>query len=253
MVALSDKERQQWLEKNRDMAASGLRVLAFARRDNIDSLKQVKWEDFILVGLVGLLDPPRAEVRESIQRCQSAGIRIVMVTGDQAITAQNIAYETGIVEAESSPVINGDELDDLLAELEHNRAKILATQIFSRVTPAQKLALVKLYQQSGQVVAMTGDGVNDAPALKKADIGIAMGHRGTQVARDAADMVLKDDSFATIAMAVEQGRIIFNNLRRFVVYLLSCNLSEVLILSVSPRYLPYLCPCYRCRFCFSIW
>lgn len=233
ITELKDSDYIEWERNNREMAESGLRVIALAKFDNAESLASVEWDNLIFIGLMGLLDPPRADVKQSIHRCHDAGMNIIMVTGDQMITARNIAYETCIVTERNSRVINGDELEDLLGDLTKNIDTILASKIFSRVSPAQKLQLVDLYQDQGYVVAMTGDGVNDAPALKKADIGIAMGQRGTQVARDASDMVLKDDSFATIAMAVEQGRIIFNNLRRFVIYLLSCNLSEVLLITLA--------------------
>lgn len=233
ITSISDSDIKNWLDKNKKMAESGLRVIALAKLDDVYSLSQLPWDNLIFIGLIGLLDPPRVDIKKSIARCQQAGMHIVMVTGDQMITARNIAFETGIVTEPYGTVINGDRLEQLLFNIENNKEEILSSRVFSRVTPTQKLQLVNLYQQQGYVVAMTGDGVNDAPALQKADIGIAMGQRGTQVARDASDMILKDDSFATIAMAVEQGRIIFNNLRRFVIYLLSCNLSEVLLIVLA--------------------
>jgi Ca2+-transporting ATPase len=181
------------------------------------------YKDLTLHGIVGLEDPARDGVEEAITRCRDAGISVVMVTGDHAETARNIAAEIGVV----------DGTTDTSHFLGGRRTELLATRVFSRVTPEQKLKLIDLYQQTGHVVAMTGDGVNDAPALKKADIGVAMGVRGTAVAKEAAAMVLQDDEFGTIVAAIEQGRAIFENIRKFVVYLLSCNISEVLVVSLA--------------------
>ena len=178
-------------------------------------------------------DPPREGVREAVLECQEAGICVVMMTGDHAATARNVALATGIVtaSADEGSFLDGAEVDPFFAD--DREQELLAVRVFSRVTPEQKLRLIDLYQRSGQVVAMTGDGVNDAPALKKADIGIAMGLRGTAVAREAAVMVLQDDEFSTIVAAVAHGRVIFANIRKFVVYLLSCNMSEVLVVSLA--------------------
>ncbi|MDH5183803.1 MAG: cation-transporting P-type ATPase [Gammaproteobacteria bacterium] len=224
--------RQQWLKRNEEMASGGLRVLAVARKQ-VAEVNAPAYEALSLVALVGMQDPPRAEVAEAIADCQKAGIRVVMVTGDQEHTARSVAAAVGLESQDSSQVIHGERLDTAVSMAPAQRQEILACNIFCRVSPEQKLSLIAMHQQAGSVVAMTGDGVNDAPALKKADIGVAMGQRGTQVAREAADMVLKDDSFATITLAVEQGRVIFNNIRRFVVYLLSCNLSEVMIVGFA--------------------
>jgi Ca2+-transporting ATPase len=155
-----------------------------------------------------------------------------MVTGDHAVTARKIAESLGIAEP-GAVIIEGRELQALVALGEQERQRVLAAQVFARVTPAQKLDLVRLYQSAGEVVAMTGDGVNDAPALQKADIGVAMGLRGTEVARQAADIVLRDDAFGSIVAAVREGRIIFGNLRRFLIYLLSCNISEVMVVALA--------------------
>jgi Ca2+-transporting ATPase len=172
-------------------------------------------------------------VKESIIACKGSGIRVIMVTGDHPSTAKNVAKSVGLIDGDNSEVINGKDLKspDKLSEIE--RIQILQTPIFARVTPRQKLDLIEIHQKNGSVVAMTGDGVNDAPALKKADIGIAMGMRGTQVAREAADIVLKDDAFSTIVHAIEQGRVIFGNIRKFVLYLLSCNVSEIMVVSLA--------------------
>ncbi|MCA9969913.1 MAG: cation-transporting P-type ATPase, partial [Anaerolineales bacterium] len=221
---ITDDKRETWLERNQAMARDGLRVLAIAERST-DDVEDDPYQALVFLGLVGLLDPPREEVRDAIQSCRRAGIQVVMVTGDQAATARNVALAVGLADEEEARVLEGRELKNLREN--SDPARIKAASILARVSPKQKLDLIDIYQDEGLVVAMTGDGVNDAPALKKADIGIAMGQRGTQVAQEAADMVLQDDAFTTIVTAVEQGRAIFNNIRRFVLYLLSCNLSEI--------------------------
>ncbi|MFH2127806.1 MAG: cation-translocating P-type ATPase [Pseudomonadota bacterium] len=228
---LSAKGRDQWLARNNEMAARGLRVLALAAK-TVSDHNSAPYQDLHFLGLVGLLDPPRPEVAESIASCRQAGIKVVMVTGDQAITAMHIASAVGLADGKDSRVIQGQDLALGPKLSEGERAKILQTSIFSRVSPGQKLDLIDFYQTNGFIVAMTGDGVNDAPALKKADIGVAMGRRGTQVAREAADMILTDDSFPSIVHAIEQGRVIFENIRTFLVYLLSCNLSEIMTVSL---------------------
>ena len=218
--------RSRRIDLSNEMAGEGLRMIALARK-RADSADAEPYRNLTFVGLAGLIDPPRSDVREAISETREAGIRVVMVTGDQAHTARYIASKVGLVEEGLAPVLGGDDIKDLSEAGDERRRRLLAARIFARVSPEQKLDLIGLYQKEGAVVAMTGDGVNDAPALKKADIGVAMGMRGTQVAREAADMVLKDDSFATIAAAVEQGRAIFNNIRKFAVYLISCNVSEI--------------------------
>jgi len=229
---MSDEDRDNWLEKNRKMAEEGLRVLAAATR-RVDDLNSPPYQGLIFLGLIGLLDPPRTDIRPAIAACRGAGIRVVMVTGDQPVTAGLIGYEVGLTENKETRVIHGRELKppDQLSDRE--RDELLRSPIFARVSPEQKLDLIGLHQQNSSIVAMTGDGVNDAPALKKADIGIAMGERGTQVAREAADMVLLDDAFSTIVSAISQGRAIFDNIRSFVLYLLSCNISEVLVIGLA--------------------
>lgn len=221
-----------WLERNQEMANNGLRVLALAykRAANKD---EDPYKNLTFVGLVGISDPARPEIKNALAKCQSAGIRIIMVTGDQAGTAKKIAKDINLVPEGELEIIRGDELGEKDLWSKALLEKLNSISIFSRVSPQQKLDLIQHYQQQNHVVAMTGDGVNDAPALRKADIGVAMGLRGTQVAREAADMVLKDDSFNTIVMAIEQGRVIFSNIKRFVLYLLSCNISEVLIVSLA--------------------
>jgi P-type Ca2+ transporter type 2C len=221
---LSDDEREKWLERNQAMARDGLRVLAVAER-SADDAEADPYQALTFLGLVGLLDPPREEVRGAIQSCRKAGIQVVMVTGDQAATARNVALAVGLADEDAAEVLEGRELKKLSENGDYER--IRGASILARVSPKQKLDLIDIYQKEGLIVAMTGDGVNDAPALKKADIGVAMGQRGTQVAQEAADMVLQDDAFTTIVTAVEQGRAIFNNIRKFVLYLLSCNISEI--------------------------
>ena len=219
---LDEDTLREWRERNERMADEGLRILALATRE-AEEPEEEPYGRLVLVGLVGFRDPPRAGVGEAIASCRRAGIRVVMLTGDQPATARGIARAVGLVDRGDAPVLHGRELDAGTVPAQRREE----AAIFARVTPRHKLDLIEGYQRAGHVVAMTGDGVNDAPALKKADIGIAMGRRGTEVAQQAAHMVLEDDSFPTIVAAIEQGRVIFGNIRRFVLYLLSCNLSEL--------------------------
>jgi Ca2+-transporting ATPase len=178
-------------------------------------------------------DPVREGVSNAIEDCRKAGINIVMATGDQPETAGSIGREVGLVSDAGGQIASGERLENTADLSEKDRRKLLETRIFSRVTPEQKLNLIDLHQKNNQIVGMTGDGVNDAPALKKADIGIAMGQRGTQVAQEASDMILKDDAFNTIVTAIQQGRTIFENIRKFILYLLSGNVGEILIVAVA--------------------
>jgi len=229
---LDEVGRARLHERAAALAGDGLRTLVVATRPAATT-EEEPYHDLVYLGLIGLLDPPRPGVREALDRCREAGIRVVMVTGDHAATAFHIARATGLAEPgkAAEQVIDGRSLAD--QGIDVAPAALEETRVFARVTPRQKLELIDRYQRQGQVVAMTGDGVNDAPALKKADIGVAMGLRGTQVARDAAAMVLQDDELATIVEAVAQGRAIHANLRKFVVYLLSCNISEILIVGLA--------------------
>lgn len=230
---LSEDERKRWREKSTQLARDGLRVLAMAQKE-VDQPEAEPYQELTFLGVVGLLDPPREDVQAAIDSCREAGIKVIMVTGDQPETARNVGASVGLHEPEEEErIVRGREFEEVGADDRSSSADLLETPIFARVTPRQKLDLVAAYQEEGAIVAMTGDGVNDAPALKKADIGIAMGRRGTQVAREAADMVLKDDAFSTIVVAVEQGRVIFSNIRKFVLYLLSCNMSEIAVISLA--------------------
>jgi Ca2+-transporting ATPase len=229
---MGDAERVQWEEQSKDMAQRGLRVLALATKV-VDTEEADPYAGLTFLGLVGLLDPPREEVRPALEAAQAAGVEVVMVTGDQPVTARNVARAVGLVKGDDVRVVRGRYLADVGSLSAQERDRVLCTSIFARVSPKQKLDLIAAHQGTGAVVAMTGDGVNDAPALKKADIGVAMGKRGTQVAREAADMVLRDDAFSTIVVAIEQGRVILENIREFVLYLLSCNISEILVVALA--------------------
>ena len=227
-----DKEVREQLEvANHDLAAEELRVVAGAWKELEPSAKEVTREDaeagLTLAGMWGLVDPPRAEAVKSIDNAHRAGIRVAMLTGDHASTARAIGTKVGIAEQQEW-VLTGHSIDRM--EEEEFKSQVLRTNVFARVSPSHKLRIMKALQEKGEIVAMTGDGVNDAPALKSASIGIAMGRTGTEVAREAADMILTDDNFATIVAAVEEGRVIFNNLRRVVFFLLTTNIGEVLTL-----------------------
>jgi len=223
VVPLADADKKTFLQKAEIIQAQGSKVLAFAFKKAANISTNNFISELTLAGLIGFLDPPRMEVVAALQSCRDAGIKVIMITGDHPATALNIAEKIKLSEKDNV-VINGTELDTKLSE-----EKLFAATIFARVTPKQKLDMVSLYQKRGNIVAMTGDGINDAPALKKADIGIAMGVRGTQVAKETAAMILKDDSFTSIVAAIMQGRVIFKNIKNFLMYLLSCNLSEIFI------------------------
>ncbi|HSG64310.1 MAG TPA: HAD-IC family P-type ATPase, partial [Gammaproteobacteria bacterium] len=230
--AFNAEARHHWQKRNEALASEGLRVLALAERQCPEA-DCAPYEELTLVALVGLVDPPRRDVRDAVDRCRNAGIELVMVTGDQPQTARYVAREIGLVDHADAIMVMGARIHAPAELSEQEQDRLRSARIFARVSPEQKLDLIALHQNAGAVVAMTGDGVNDAPALKKADIGIAMGRRGTQVAREAADMVLTDDALQTIVLAVEQGRIIFGNIRQFVLYLLSCNVSEVMVIALA--------------------
>ena len=220
-----------WRRRTNEMAARGMRVLAVATR-RVRDVEAADYERLTFLGLIGLFDPPRPDVQGAIADCRSAGIRVIMMTGDHAVTARNIAKAVGLTDHDPA-VIEGRALPELAKMSDSEIDAVKSADVFARVSPAQKLDLVSIYQKGGQIVAMTGDGVNDAPALRQADIGIAMGLRGTQVAREAAAMVLRDDAFGSIVAAIREGRVIFRNIQKFVTYLLSCNLSEVLVVGLA--------------------
>ncbi|MFN9693907.1 MAG: cation-translocating P-type ATPase [Synechococcaceae cyanobacterium] len=227
---LDDPTREWWLEEARGLAAQGLRVLAFSCSPHHQS-PDAPLQGQVLLGLMAQLDPPRLEVPEAVRRCREAGIRPVMITGDHPLTARAIAAGIGLSPSHGE-VSLGRELeqcdDRQLQEL------VQHCNVFARVAPEQKLRIVKALQANNQVVAMTGDGVNDAPALKQAHIGVAMGITGTEVSKEASDMVLLDDNFATIVNAVEEGRLVYANIRRFVKYILGSNVGELITIAAAP-------------------
>ena len=227
-AALQATTRSQWLAHVEQLASHGLRVLGCAVKVELQS-DPPPYEDLTFVELIGLEDPARADVPQAIEDCQHAGIRVVMVTGDHAVTARSIGQAIGLG-GSATNVLEGRDIAWLA---DTKNSDLFEADIFARVSPEEKLALVRAYQDAGEIVAMTGDGVNDAPALRQADIGIAMGLRGTDVARESAAMILLDDAFPTIVNAIREGRVIFGNIRRFVAYLLSCNLSEVLVVGLA--------------------
>ncbi len=225
-VPLDPAARRQLEEENERLAGNGLRVLALATGE-VSSPDESDLQGLSFVGFVGLMDPPAPGVKQTVGRLRDAGIRIIMLTGDQLPTAAAVARELSLA-SDGGDLIAGAELDRLSAEDLIGRVAHLA--VASRVTPETKLRVVDALRRRGEIVAMLGDGVNDAPALRKADIGVALGRRGTDFAREAADVVLADDRFETVAAAVEEGRVIFENIRRFVFYLFSCNVGELLVL-----------------------
>lgn len=227
---LNEETRKHWKEKSEHLAASGLRVIAGAFKET-PSKDISLTSDLIFAGLYGMMDPPAEDVFDAIKECKEAGIKVVMITGDHPATASYIANQLGISENDT-PII-GKEMKGASQLSENEKQHWLNTSVFARVTPTHKLDLVTVLQEKGNIVGMTGDGVNDAPALKKADIGIAMGKRGTQVAQEVSDMVLKDDKFSSIVHAIRQGRVIFSNIQEFVIYLLSCNMSELFVVSLA--------------------
>jgi Ca2+-transporting ATPase len=231
---LTPEWRERVLKANNDLASEGMRVLGVG----LHALKEAPQngatadleKDIILVGLVGMIDPARPEVREAVKTCKAAGIRPVMITGDHPLTAVAIARELGITQDRRA--YTGQDLDRLsVEELEKNIDQV---SVYARVSPEHKIKLVNAFQKRGNIVAMTGDGVNDAPALKQADIGVAMGITGTDVAKESAEMVLQDDNFATIVAAVAEGRVIYSNIRKFIRYILTGNFSEIFVMLIAP-------------------
>ena len=225
---LTDARRSQIMQANSEMASRALRVLALAYRDHSETPgTEYDETDLIFAGLVGMIDPPREAAKEAVQKCRAAGIRPVMITGDHPETALAIARELHIAE-DGGRVVTGQELNALSDD--DLKVQVDQISVYARVSAEHKLRVVRAWKSRGQIVAMTGDGVNDAPAVKAADIGIAMGIAGTDVTKEASDMVLTDDNFASIVNAVEEGRGIFDNIQKFVHFLLSCNAGEVLLM-----------------------
>ncbi len=234
-VPITQAQRSQILEQNDQLARNGLRVLGFAYKPlsalPSEGSDEQSETDLVWLGLVDMFDAPRPEVRDAVKRCRTAGIRPIMITGDHQLTASAIAQDLGIAKL-GDEVITGRELEKMsLPELEDVVQRV---SVYARVAPEHKLRIVQALQKQGKIVAMTGDGVNDAPALKQADIGIAMGITGTDVSKEASDMVLLDDNFATIVAATEEGRTVYTNIRRFIKYILGSNIGEVLTIAASP-------------------
>ncbi len=231
---LDEHWRARVAAANQRLAQQGMRVLGVAwkplaeapREDEMATVEQ----DLIFIGLVGMMDPPRAEVKAAVETCKQAGIRPVMITGDHPLTAQEIARQLGI--SDGQLVLTGQELERMTAS--ELRARVEDVSVYARVSPEHKLRIISALQERGHIVAMTGDGVNDAPALKRADIGVAMGITGTDVSKEAADVVLRDDNFATIVAAVEEGRVIYDNVRKFIKFSIAGNLGKILTIMVGP-------------------
>lgn len=226
--------RQRLEQSNNELAQEGIRVLGLALRflssPAVTTRPNDLEEQLIFLGLVGMIDPPRPEVKAAVQTCQAAGIRPVMITGDHPLTARHIARELGITATDQ--VLTGVDLAGMSPEALANVVERVS--VYARVSPEHKLRIVQALQEKGHIVAMTGDGVNDAPALKKADIGVAMGITGTDVSKEAADMVLRDDNFATIVAAVEEGRVIYDNIRKFIKFSIAGNIGKVAVMLVMP-------------------
>jgi Ca2+-transporting ATPase len=230
---LTDNDKEKIMAAAASLAHQALRVLglAFRRLEAVPELASEPDRNLIWVGLVGLIDPPRDEAKGAVRRCREAGIRVIMITGDHPDTAAAIAREVELLHspAKNQEVLTGMELNAMTdAQL---RKALKRGNIFARVAPEHKLRLVEVLKKQGEVVAMTGDGVNDAPALKRADIGVAMGLTGTEVTKETAAMILADDNFATLVAAVEEGRAIFDNIKKYLIFLLSCNLAEIFFLT----------------------
>jgi Ca2+-transporting ATPase len=245
VMALNDSERKKILSANEEMATDALRVLAVAYSDlpEADEYKEDLIEkDLVFLGLIGMMDPPREEALEAVRVCRQVAIKPIMITGDHKLTALAVAKELGI-HRDGDLVFTGEDL----GKIDDNEFERVVDKItvYARVSPLDKLKIVKAWKNRGEIVAMTGDGVNDAPALKHADIGIAMGITGTEVAKEAADIVLSDDNFATIVRAIERGRWIYDNIKKYLTYLLRANITEVVVLGgvvmvMGPEYLPLL-------------
>lgn len=240
---LSKEIKEKILRANEEMASQGLRNLGFAFRELPESVSvfDEKIEsNMVFVGIMGMIDPPREEVKEAIKICKKAGIRVVMVTGDHKLTAIAVARDLGLLEGDNfeGKVLTGEELEKISEE---ELAKMVEDiVVYARVLPEQKVKIVKAWKAKGYVTAMTGDGINDAPALKLADIGVAMGITGTDVAKEASDMILADDNFASIVRAVKEGREIYDNIKKYLSYLLRCNITEIIVMFAAMILVPLL-------------
>jgi len=227
---LTDKIRKKWLERTEELSSQGLKIIACSYKtikdQDTEQLKEQEdfIEDMIFIGLIGFIDPPKKDISSTLEKCRKAGIKVIMVTGDHPGTAKNISEQIQLHSGKNIRVMVGKELEE-------NPEDVHINNLFARVDPGQKHTIVEQFKNNGEVTAMTGDGVNDAPALKKADIGIAIGKRGTQIAKETSDLILKDDSFSSIVDAIQEGRIIFGNIRKFIMYQLSYHLAEILIIA----------------------
>lgn len=224
VLKLTPAKKKEVLKQNDELAAQAFRVLGFAYKEG--SLTE---EKLIFLGLVGMIDPPREEVKEAIETCRSAHINVIMITGDHALTAQAVGEKIGLYQ-KGDLVVTGADLEKMTAK--QLSASLEKIRIYARVNPHHKVKILKALQRKGHIVAMTGDGVNDAPALKSADIGVAMGITGTDVSKEASEMILTDDNFATIVSTVKSGRVIYTNIKKFVRFLLSANFSEVFVIMI---------------------
>jgi len=240
---IAAEDRTEILKVNEAMARQALRNLGFAFKElpaDVADFDEKAEKDFTFVGIMGMIDPPREEVKDAIYTCRKAGISVVMVTGDHKLTAMAVAKELNLLgeNEEEGKVLTGEELetmsDEQLVTVVEN------VVIYARVSPEHKMRIVKAWKAKGRVVAMTGDGVNDAPALKMADIGVSMGITGTEVTKEASDMVLADDNFASIVKAAREGREIYDNIKKYLTYLLRCNVMEIIVMFVAVVSVPYL-------------
>ncbi len=239
---LTREERERLVEHHEKMAKDGLRVIALAYRERASHREAREEESLVFVGLVGMIDPPREGAAAAVAMCRKVGIKPIMITGDHRLTALAVARSLGMYQ-EGDRVLTGEELHQMSPE--ELEGVVDEVTVYARVLPLDKLTIVRAWKKRGEVVAMTGDGVNDAPALRHADIGVAMGIRGTEVTREAADMVLLDDNFATIVEAIMLGRWIYDNIKKYLTYLLRCNLTEVAVIGgvtllLGPDFLPML-------------
>lgn len=224
---ITPEDRREILAQNEAYSSQAFRVLGYAYQTTVEPLSQDLEQNLIFIGLSAMIDPPRPEAKEAIERCHRAGIRVMMITGDHLTTAKAIATDLGILKP-GHIALTGEETEKMTDE-EYEEA-ILKCDVFARSTPRDKIRIVGILQKHGEIVAMTGDGVNDSPALKQAEIGVAMGITGTEVSKEASNMILTDDNFASIVSAVEEGRIIYSNIRKFTIYLVSCNIGEIMII-----------------------